>query len=175
MISVPSGNFGNLTAGLIARKLGAPIKRFIAATNVNDTVPRYLASGQWQPNPTVATASNAMDVAEPNNWPRIMALYGNRPERVNQVVSGRAFTDAETFEHMRELERLGYVSEPHGAVAYAGLKAGLEQDEYGVFLGTAHPAKFIETVESVLEREIPLPGIIGKSMQCGGIVQNHGQ
>ncbi len=166
VISVPSGNFGNLTAGLIARKLGAPIKRFIAATNVNDTVPRYLASRQWQPNPTVATASNAMDVAEPNNWPRIMALYGNRPERVNQVVSGRAFTDAETFEHMRELERLGYVSEPHGAVAYAGLKAGLEQDEYGVFLGTAHPAKFIETVEAVLQREIPLPEALEKVRQA---------
>jgi len=162
VVSVPSGNFGNLTAGLIAKKLGAPIKRFVAATNVNDTVPRFLHSANWQPRATVATASNAMDVAQPNNWPRIMALCHNNLDAVKQHISGFAIDDNGTFATMHELDRLGYVSEPHGAVAYAGIKTSLQPGERGVFLGTAHPAKFIETVERVLERKIPVPAPLEK-------------
>ena len=157
VVSVPSGNFGNLTAGLMARALGAPIKRFVAATNVNDTVPRYLLNHHWQPRPTVATDSNAMDVAEPNNWPRIMALFGNDLNAVKAVVHGCAFSDTETRAAMRELDTQDYVSEPHGAVAYCGLKDTLADNEHGLFLGTAHPAKFMQTVESVLSRPLPFP------------------
>lgn len=160
VISVPSGNFGNLTAGLIARQLGAPISRFIAATNVNDTVPRFLQDNRWQPRPTVATDSNAMDVAEPNNWPRVMALFDNDLQKLRQVVTGVAFTDRQTHAAMRQLDESGYLSEPHAAVAFAGLRAHLRDDEHGLFLGTAHPAKFVETVQAVLGREIPLPAAL---------------
>jgi len=160
VISVPSGNFGNLTAGLIARQLGAPISRFIAATNVNDTVPRFLQDNRWQPRPTVATDSNAMDVAEPNNWPRVMALFDNDLQKLRQVVTGVAFTDRQTHAAMRQLDESGYLSEPHADVAFAGLRAHLRDDEHGLFLGTAHPAKFVETVQAVLGREIPLPAAL---------------
>ncbi len=162
VVSVPSGNFGNLTAGLIARKLGAPIKRFVAATNVNDTVPRYLHSANWQPRPTVATASNAMDVSHPNNWPRVMALHNNSLEQVKAVVAGAVLDDDATFDAMCELAADRYVSEPHGAIAYAGLQACLQPGEYGVFLATAHPAKFADTVEAVLQRPVSLPAALEK-------------
>lgn len=157
VVSVPSGNFGNLTAGLIARQIGAPIKRFIAATNANDTVPRYLIDKTWTPNKTVETVSNAMDVSDPSNWPRIMSLFNNDIDKLKQVVSATIKTDEQTFEAMRELQKLGYVAEPHTAIAYAGLIESLSDDEQGVFVSTAHPAKFIETVEEVLDIEIPLP------------------
>lgn len=163
VVSVPSGNFGNLTAGLIARALGAPIKRFIAATNVNDTVPRFLENALWQPRPTQATDSNAMDVSEPNNWPRVMALFDNDISSLKTVVAGAAFTDKQSRAAMRALDALGYVSEPHGAVAWCGLKAMLKPGEHGLFLGTAHPAKFQHTVESVLGRSIELPQALEKA------------
>ncbi|HCH49280.1 MAG TPA: threonine synthase [Proteus sp.] len=156
VISVPSGNFGDLTAGLLAKSLGLPVKRFIAATNINDTVPRYLDNGKWEPNRTVATLSNAMDVSQPNNWPRIEELYRRKGWDLADLAHG-AVNDAITEETVRELAQKGYISEPHAAVAYRLLRDELQDGEYGLFLGTAHPAKFKESVERILGGELPLP------------------
>lgn len=156
VISVPSGNFGDLTAGLLAKSLGLPIKRFIAATNVNDTVPRYLEGGEWKPHQTVATLSNAMDVSQPNNWPRIEELFRRKGWSLKELGYG-AVTDEVTKETVRELDKKGYVSEPHAAVAYRVLRDQLQDGEYGLFLGTAHPAKFKESVEVILNKQLPLP------------------
>lgn len=164
VISVPSGNFGNLTAGMIAQVLGLPIKRFIAATNLNDTVPRYLQNGQWQPHETKATLSNAMDVSQPNNWPRIEALM-SRGEVSQESLSAQAVDEEYTQVGMRQLASAGYVSEPHAAVAYKALVRDLEDDEVGIFLGTAHPAKFRDSVENVLGQPISLPEALSK---CAG-------
>ncbi|RDV29029.1 threonine synthase [Alteromonas aestuariivivens] len=156
VISVPSGNFGNLTAGMIAKTMGLPIKRFIAATNLNDTVPRYLKTGEWAPKATVATMSNAMDVSQPNNWPRIEALIeqGYLPA---DCLRGESVDEEYTHLAMRQLAQLGYTSEPHAAVAYRALSHDLNEGEVGLFLGTAHPAKFRETVENVLGQPLSLP------------------
>ena len=156
VISVPSGNFGDLTAGLLAKSLGLPVKRFIAATNANDTVPRFLEKGEWQPNLTVATLSNAMDVSQPNNWPRVEELFRRKTWRLTDLAYG-AVSDTTTESTMRELAEIGYVSEPHAAIAYRLLRDQLQDGEYGLFLGTAHPAKFKESVESILGQTLPLP------------------
>ncbi|WP_340615353.1 threonine synthase [Xenorhabdus entomophaga] len=156
VISVPSGNFGNLTAGLLAKSLGLPVKRFIAATNVNDTVPRYLAEGTWQPHQTIATLSNAMDVSQPNNWPRIEELFKRKGWVLSDLANG-VVDDKTTQSTMRELAEKGYISEPHAAVAYRVLRDQLQEGEYGLFLGTAHPAKFKESVEATLGQTLPLP------------------
>ncbi|WP_426576391.1 threonine synthase [Xenorhabdus stockiae] len=156
VISVPSGNFGNLTAGLLAKSMGLPVKRFIAATNVNDTVPRYLAEGKWLPNQTVATLSNAMDVSQPNNWPRIEELFNRKGWALSELGNG-VVDDKTTQDTMRELATKGYISEPHAAVAYRVLRDQLQDGEYGLFLGTAHPAKFRESVEETLGQTLPLP------------------
>jgi len=156
VFSVPSGNFGNLTAAIIAQLLGLPIKRFIAATNVNDTVPRYLQTGEWQPKNTIATLSNAMDVSQPNNWPRIEYLIeSGQFDRSN--LSGDSIDEKQTAESLKELYQKEYISEPHAAVAYTGLKKSLAVDEVGVFLGTAHPAKFKGSVDEILGLDLPLP------------------
>lgn len=156
VISVPSGNFGDLTAGLLAKSLGLPVKRFIAATNANDTVPRFLKGGKWEPNATQATLSNAMDVSQPNNWPRVEEIFRRKIWRLNEL--GYAAVDDETTKAtMRELQDIGYVSEPHAAIAYRALRDQLKPGEYGVFLGTAHPAKFTESVEAILGNTLPLP------------------
>ncbi len=156
VVSVPSGNFGNLTAGLLAKAMGLPIKRFIAATNSNDTVPRYLATGQWQPHETIATISNAMDVSKPNNWPRVEHILKSGLVD-SDCVSASAIDEEETQMTVRQIARLGYITEPHAAVAYSALKHSLHDDEFGIFLGTAHPAKFKEVVESILGQPIALP------------------
>ncbi|XTZ37769.1 threonine synthase [Salmonella enterica] len=156
VVSVPSGNFGDLTAGLLAKSLGLPIKRFIAATNANDTVPRFLKGGEWQPKATQATLSNAMDVSQPNNWPRVEEIFRRKIWRLNEL--GYAAVDDETTKAtMRELKEKGYISEPHAAIAYRALRDQLHPGEYGVFLGTAHPAKFKESVEAILGGTLPLP------------------
>ena len=161
VISVPSGNFGDLTAGLLAKSMGLPVKRFIAATNVNDTVPRFLQEGEWKPKATQATLSNAMDVSQPNNWPRVEELFRRKVWRLNDL--GYASVDDETTKAtMRELQALGYTSEPHAAVAYRALRDTLQPGEYGLFLGTAHPAKFKESVEAILGQTLPLP----KELAC---------
>jgi len=161
VVSVPSGNFGNLTAGLIAKTLGLPIKRFIAATNANDTVPRYLHSGNWSPNATVATLSNAMDVSRPNNWPRVEELFKRNGWALNELHSA-AISDAQTEDTLRAMNQLGYLCEPHGAVAYEVLKQDLQEGETGLFLCTAHPAKFKESVERILDLTLPLPEALDK-------------
>ncbi|QEH46108.1 threonine synthase [Aggregatibacter actinomycetemcomitans] len=161
VVSVPSGNFGNLTAGLIAKTLGLPIKRFIAATNENDTVPRYLHSGNWSPNATVATLSNAMDVSRPNNWPRVEELFKRNGWALTELHSA-AISDGQTEETLRAIHKLGYLCEPHGAVAYEVLKQALQTGETGLFLCTAHPAKFKESVERILDLTLPLPEALDK-------------
>lgn len=163
VFSVPSGNFGNLTAGIIAKALGVPIKRFIAATNSNDTVPRYLKTGEWAPKPTVATISNAMDVSQPNNWPRIEALV-EQGYISKDILMGEGVDEEYTQVAMRQLASLGYVSEPHAAIGYRSLARSLTEDEVGIFLGTAHPAKFRETVENVLGQPISLPQALADSV-----------
>ncbi|HEA3265786.1 TPA: threonine synthase [Pasteurella multocida] len=161
VVSVPSGNFGNLTAGLIAKSLGLPIKRFVASTNVNDTVPRYLRSGNWQPHDTVATLSNAMDVSRPNNWPRVEELFKRNGWALSELHSD-AVNDNETEQTLKAMYAKGYLCEPHGAVAYRVLKQDLQPGETGLFLCTAHPAKFKESVERILALELPLPDALAK-------------
>ncbi|WDE12674.1 threonine synthase [Thalassomonas haliotis] len=156
VFSIPSGNFGNLTAGLFAKALGLPIKRFIAATNENDTVPRYLETGLWSPHDTVATMSNAMDVSNPNNWPRVEhMLKAGIVDK--EAVSSVSVGEEQTQSTMLQLNKLGYICEPHAAVAYKAMQYGVTEEEFGVFLGTAHPAKFKEVVESILGQPLGLP------------------
>jgi len=162
VFSIPSGNFGNLTAGIMAKLLGLPIKRFVAATNSNDTVPRFLSTGKWEPNATVATMSNAMDVSQPNNWPRIQAMV-DKGWIDPSLLMGEAVDEEYTQVAMRKLASLGYVSEPHAAIGYRCLSKSLRDDEVGIFLGTAHPAKFRETVENVLGQQISLPEALATS------------
>ncbi|EPM4286884.1 threonine synthase [Vibrio alginolyticus] len=161
VVSVPSGNFGNLTAGLLAKALGLPIKRFIAATNANDTVPRYLETGKWEPKPTVATTSNAMDVSQPNNWPRIEELCRVKEWGLETLGKG-AVSDEQSAQSVEDLHALGYLCEPHGAIAYRVLEEQLQDGETGLFLCTAHPAKFKEVVDDILESDIELPAPLAK-------------
>ncbi|ROQ27493.1 threonine synthase [Gallaecimonas pentaromativorans] len=161
VVSVPSGNFGDLTAGLMAKAMGAPIKRFIAATNSNDTVPRYLANGQWQPHATVATLSNAMDVSRPNNWPRVEHLLTSH----GWSLTGEAVSEADTKASMQTLQILDYLGEPHCAVAFKALLNNLEDKERGAFLCTAHPAKFAESVSTILGIPVPLPKALQDAME----------
>lgn len=161
VVSVPSGNFGNLTAGLLAKALGLPIKCFIAATNANDTVPRYLDTGRWEPKPTVATTSNAMDVSQPNNWPRIEELCRLKEWGLETLGKG-AVLDDQSAESVKELNQLGYLCEPHGAIAYRVLNEQRKDGETGLFLCTAHPAKFKEVVDEILDTDIELPAPLAK-------------
>ena len=156
-LSVPSGNFGNITAGLIARRIGLPYKRIIAATNVNDTVPRFLASGEWDPNPTVTTITNAMDISLPNNFPRVLELDEHHGLRLSGLLSSTSLDDDETRGAMRTLHSRGYLADPHSALAWQALDRLLSAGEEGVFLCTAHPAKFLEVLEETLDIELPLP------------------
>ncbi len=156
-LSVPSGNFGNVTAGLIARAIGLPYKRSIAATNVNDTVPRFLASGHWDPNPTVTTITNAMDISLPNNFPRVLELGERHGLPLATLLSSLSLDDDETRAAMRELYRRGYLADPHSALAWTALDRSVQDDEEGVFLCTAHPAKFLEVIEETLGIEMTLP------------------
>ncbi|PKL48618.1 MAG: threonine synthase [Candidatus Riflebacteria bacterium HGW-Riflebacteria-2] len=174
VVAVPSGNFGNLTAGLLAQAMGLPIKRFIAATNCNDTVPRYLSSGVWSPATTVATSSNAMDVSAPSNWPRVEEIFKTMGRPLSEL-SGVAVSEEQTRESLRELYKQDYLSEPHAAVAAYALQKSLQPGEHGIFLGTAHPAKFKESVEQTLSLSIDLPAplqavaarsILSKRLAC---------
>jgi threonine synthase len=156
VMSVPSGNFGNLTAGLLAKRLGLPVSKFIASTNVNDVVPAYLVSNVFNPRPSKQTISNAMDVGDPSNFTRMLDLYEGRSMK-NDIV-GYSFTDDQTQEAMRFVYKTRkYIMDPHGAVAYLGLKKYLKEGEQGVFLETAHPGKFSEVVEDTLQIKLPLP------------------
>jgi threonine synthase len=164
VFSVPSGNFGNICAGIMAQKLGLPVKHFVAATNVNDTVPNYLVDGIYTPKPSKATISNAMDVGNPSNFIRIRELFNNDLETLKSAFSSYSFTDDSTRETMIKIyENSGYVADPHGAVGYLGLKKyGLQDHEFGVFLETAHPVKFLDVVEETLPVKVAIPEQIKK-------------
>jgi len=159
VFSVPSGNYGNLTAGLFGKQMGLPIDKFIASANINDVVPKYLSSGKFTPRPSQTTISNAMDVGDPSNFARILEMYDNDWEAIKQDIVGYSYTDKQTRKIMKEVYgRTGYMLDPHGAVAYLGLKEyQKENDVTGVFLETAHPAKFLETVENTLDKKIEIP------------------
>lgn len=162
IVSVPSGNFGNLTAGVIAKRLGLPVKRFMAATNVNDTVPQYLRTGNYQPKPSVRTVANAMDVGAPSNWERIQAIYGGNIDDIRRDIAGRAYTDAQVIEEIGRVFRSHeYLLDPHSAIAWLALQNALDADAdpgaQGVFVATAHPGKFREVVEPAIGRTVPLP------------------
>jgi len=146
---------------LLAKALGLPVKRFIAATNANDTVPRYLTTGRWEPKPTIATTSNAMDVSQPNNWPRIEELCQRMGWGLETLGKG-AVSDQQSAKAVQQLYELGYLCEPHGAIAYQLLTEQLAPQETGLFLCTAHPAKFKEVVDEILATDIELPAPLAK-------------
>ena len=166
VFSVPSGNFGNICAGLLAQKLGLPVKHFIASTNINDTVPQYLVNGTYSPKPSKATISNAMDVGNPSNFIRIQELFQNNLTQLKASFSSFSFSDHETKEMMKDIyNKFNYISEPHGAIGYLGLKKhSLHEDEFGIFLETAHPVKFLEVVEATLPVSVEIPSQIKKVM-----------
>jgi len=160
VFSCPSGNFGNICAGILAKKLGLPVTHFVASTNVNDTVPRFLKSGNYDPKPSKATISNAMDVGNPSNFIRIQELYQNDLKQFEKDFSSYSFTDEETKKALQSIyKNSGYIAEPHGAVGYLGLKKEmpLHDDSIGVFLETAHPIKFLDVVEPALQIKLPIP------------------
>jgi threonine synthase len=163
VVCTPSGNFGNLTAGLMAKRAGLPIARFVAATNVNDVVPEYLESGRFAPRPSVHTIANAMDVGNPSNFERMLWLYGGSVDAMRADIAGTRHADAEVRETIKRVyETRGYLLDPHSAIAYLGLTAYLAGSEapaamLGIFLATAHPAKFGEIVEPIIGRGIETP------------------
>ena len=158
VICVPSGNFGNLCAGLFAHRMGLPIKRFIAANNRNDVFFQYLQSGAYNPRPSVQTIANAMDVGDPSNFARILDLYGHSHEAICSLISGATYTDEQIAETVADTyQRTGYLLDPHGACGYRALAEMLQPGEQGVFLETAHPAKFCGTVEAIVKSEVTIP------------------
>ena len=160
LVAVPSGNFGNLTAGLMAKRLGLPVARFVAATNVNDVVPRFLDTGRFQPLASVRTISTAMDVGDPSNFSRMDTLFGGDAAKMREVVVGSAHTDEDTRGAIARVhEAHGYVLDPHSAVGYLGLEAARTRrpGTVGIVLATAHPAKFAATVEPMIGRSIEVP------------------
>jgi threonine synthase len=157
VFSVPSGNFGNLTAGVIAKRMGLPVQHFIAATNINDVVPQYLKTGKFEPQPSIQTISNAMDVGNPSNFERMQDIYGNDFVKMSDEIYAASFTDHKTEQCIKHtFQETNYVLDPHGAVALLGLKKFVA-NEPGVFLETAHPAKFLETVEPAIAKKIDIP------------------
>ena len=164
VFSVPSGNFGNICAGIMAQKLGLSIKHFIASTNINDTVPNYLLNGVFEPKASKATISNAMDVGNPSNFIRIRELFNNDLEKLRTTFSSYSFSDDETRESMKNIySSSGYVADPHGAIGYLGLKKyRLSTNEFGVFLETAHPVKFLDVVKETLSIQVKVPEQIQK-------------
>jgi threonine synthase len=157
---VPSGNFGNLTAGLIAKRMGLDIKHFIAATNVNDIVPQYLSIGKYLPRPSVSTIANAMDVGDPSNFVRILDLYNNSHEAISRDITGYSYTDDQIRTSISDVyKKHSYLLDPHGATGFMASEKYLNNDPSAnlVFLETAHPAKFRETVEEVIGSKLELP------------------
>jgi len=168
IISVPSGNFGNLTAGLIAKRLGLGVCRFVAATNVNDAVPMYLRSGRYEPRPSVRTVANAMDVGAPSNFERMQSLYGGDLDALRHDVVGFAYDDGRVIEEIGRVYRTHrYLLDPHSAIAWLALQDELAHDPkaYGVFLSTAHPAKFREVVEPAIGEHIDLPPVLADAIR----------
>jgi threonine synthase len=182
IVCTPSGNFGNLTAGLMAKKIGLPIARFVAATNINDVVPEYLASGRFEPRASVPTIANAMDVGNPSNFERMLWLYENDVDAMRQDIAGSRHGDDEVRETIKRVyETRGYLLDPHSAIAYLGLKSYMSQagqvghvgrvgeagsgvGRIGIFLATAHPAKFGEIVEPIIRRSIVTPAPLADAL-----------
>jgi len=166
VVCVPSGNFGNITAGLFGKRMGLPIKRFIAANNRNDIFYQYLQTGKYNPRPSIATIANAMDVGDPSNFARVLDLYGHSHETITAEISGAAYTDDQIRETIKKVyDETGYLLDPHGACGYRALEEGLKQGEAGVFLETAHPTKFLETVEGVIGEKVEIPAKIQEFMK----------
>ncbi|NDV64081.1 threonine synthase [Bacteroides sp. 224] len=166
VICVPSGNFGNITAGLFGKQMGLPIKRFIAANNKNDIFYQYLQTGKYNPRPSIATIANAMDVGDPSNFARVLDLYKNSHEAIAAEISGTTYTDDQIRETVKNVyKETGYLLDPHGACGYRALQEGLKEGETGVFLETAHPAKFLETVESIIEDKVEIPAKLQEFMK----------
>lgn len=160
VFSIPSGNFGNMTAGLLAKKMGLPVHHFIAATNINDIVPNYLINGMFEPQASKQTISNAMDVGNPSNFWRMLDLYQGSLSKMKEDITGYSFSDDETAEAMKEvLKNFNYLSDPHGAVGYHALCAYQKEhpNTSGIYLETAHPAKFADVVEKILNIHVELP------------------
>ena len=158
VMCVPSGNFGNITAGLFAKKMGLPVKRFIAANNRNDIFLQYLQTGEYKPRPSVSTIANAMDVGDPSNFARVLDLFGGSHKAISGEISGVSYNDEQIGETLKNcFNETCYLLDPHGAVGYRALIEGLESNETGVFLETAHPAKFLETVENIIGEKVEIP------------------
>ncbi len=166
VVSVPSGNFGNLTGGLIAKKMGLPLMRFIAATNDNKIVPHYLKTGRYEPKPSIKTVANAMDVGHPSNFVRMLDLFGGEHQQMSSMINGFSMSDAEIMDTISLVyDRTDYLLDPHGAIGYKSLEVGLKPNETGIFLETAHPAKFNEVVEEAINEEIELPEALAEAME----------
>ncbi|MUH37532.1 threonine synthase [Zobellia amurskyensis] len=167
VFSIPSGNFGNVCAGMVAQRLGMPVKHFVASTNVNDTVPQFMKTEEYTPKPSTATISNAMDVGDPSNFIRIRHLYQDNFDKLKENLSSYSFSDTETRETMKKIySDSGYIADPHGAVGYLGLKKyqKAHPDTYGIFLETAHPVKFLDVVEDTIGKTVEIPEQIKKVM-----------
>ncbi|MFT5737274.1 MAG: threonine synthase [Maribacter sp.] len=167
VFSVPSGNFGNICAGMLAQRLGMPVAHFIAATNVNDTVPQFMKTGSYDPKPSTATISNAMDVGDPSNFIRIRHLFQDDFTKLGKQLSSYSFTDTETRKALLHIyKKSDYIADPHGAVGYLGLKKyqQTQPDAYGIFLETAHPVKFLDIVEETIGQKLDIPTQIQKVM-----------
>ena len=168
VFSVPSGNFGNICAGIMSQQMGLPISHFVASTNVNDTVPRYLKTANYEPLPTKQTVSNAMDVGNPSNFVRIQKIFNNDIFRMKKNFSGYSYTDDQTKKALKKIFSIKkYIADPHGAVGYLGLQEYIstqKDDLYGVFLETAHPVKFKDTVEKTLNLKVPIPNRLKETL-----------
>ena len=166
VVCVPSGNFGNICSALFGKRMGLPIKRFIAANNANDIFFKYLQTGKYEPKPSVQTIANAMDVGDPSNFARIYELYGKSHEAICANISGATYSDSQIADTIREVKaKTGYTCDPHGACGYRALQEGLREGETGVFLETAHPAKFKDTVDGILSADIAIPAKLQAFMQ----------
>ena len=166
VVCVPSGNFGNICAGIFAHEMGLPIKRFIAANNANDIFYKYLQNGKYEPKPSKQTLANAMDVGDPSNFARIYDLFGGCHEKITSLISGATYTDDMIKATMQTCHKeTGYDLDPHGACGYRALKEGLKNGETGVFLETAHPAKFKEKVDDILHIDIKIPSRLAEFMK----------
>ena len=169
IFSVPSGNFGNICAGIMANSMGLPIQHFIASTNVNDTIPRYIKEGIYEPLKTKSTISNAMDVSEPSNFIRIQKIFNNDLQKIRKNISGYSFDDKSTIDSIKKLnQENNYIADPHSAIGYLGLKKYLQENNLsncnGLFVSTAHPIKFKDTVESSIDSQIEYPDSIRSIM-----------
>lgn len=166
VVCVPSGNFGNICAALFAKKMGLPIKRFIAANNANDIVYQYLQTGHYDPRPSVQTIANAMDVGDPSNFARILDLYGNSHKAITADISGATYTDEQIADTIRTtFAQRHYLCDPHGACGLRALREGLREGETGLFLETAHPAKFRDTVEPIIGEAVSIPPTLAAFMR----------